>query len=76
MTPSESAGKTINQYRQNNHLSLDKLAENSHLPVSRLHDIEHGTGDITAQEFFCIAKAMGCDPCDLLLSDGESNRKY
>lgn len=76
MTPSEFAGKNISQYRQESHLSLTKLAENSHLSVSRLHDIEGGTGDVTAQEFFRIAKAMDCDPCVLLLDGWEYSRKY
>jgi len=74
MTPRESAGKNITQYRRGSHLSLATLAEISHLPVSRLYDIEHGVGDITVQEFFCIANAMACDPCDLLLSGREFNK--
>ncbi len=76
MTPSESAGKNITQYRQENDLSLANLAENSHLPVARLRDIEHGVGTVTVQEFCRIARALECDPCDLLLSGPECTRKY
>ncbi|NOX77198.1 MAG: helix-turn-helix transcriptional regulator [Gammaproteobacteria bacterium] len=76
MTPNESAGKNITQYRQENDLSLAHLAESSHLPVSRLCDIEHGVGTVTVQEFCRIARALECDPCDLLLSGLGMTRKY
>jgi len=76
MTPSQSAGRNIARQRQRHHLSLDALAAGSQLPVSRLRDIEQGVGRITVEEFCRIARALGCDPCELLLGSRETPRKH
>ena len=67
MTSSVSIGDNIQYFRGVRGVSLRELADRSGLRQDYISKIERGERTVEVDEFFRIARALDCQPTELLL---------
>ena len=65
----KSAGALIRHKRTEAGLSMSEVARRADMLLTRLWKIEHGEYYLRAEDVTKIARAIGCDPRDLLPAD-------
>lgn len=67
MTSKASVGDNIQYFRGVRGVSLRELADRSGLRQDYINKIEQGECTVNVDEFFRIARALDCQPTELLL---------
>ena len=69
--PKKLFGENLKRARQAAGLSQDELAARSGLHRTYVSSVERGHRNVSLENIFALAKAVGCDPRDLLAPQGE-----
>ncbi len=71
-TPLQIAfGKTVKGFRRSLDISQGRLAELSGLHINYIGGIERGERNVSLENIYSLAKALGCKPADLMVEKNE-----
>ena len=71
-SPQEIVGNNISKIRHECGLSQEELADRAGLHRTYISGIERGQRNVSINNLFSIATALGCSPCDLVLLKKEN----
>lgn len=72
--PAAIFGRNLRRIRTATGLSQDELAARAGLHRTYVSSVERGERNISIENIFALADALGCDPRDLLAPDPSENR--
>ena len=71
-----SKGLRLHQVRQHRNISQGRLAKAVGVSVGTIQNYEHGRAHITADRLEQLARALQCEPAELLAAPGSPLPRY
>jgi len=75
LNPKEVVAYNLRKMRKDAGLSQEEIATRSGLHVTYISSVEHGKRNISVENIFAIARALGCPPSALLATPNEDGTK-
>jgi transcriptional regulator with XRE-family HTH domain len=75
LNPKQVIAYNLRKLRKDAGLSQEEIATRSGLHVTYISSVEHGKRNISVENIFAIAKALGCAPSALLATREEDDVK-